>query len=179
MYMLWSFIRRVRHKTICWQKRVHLQKQSRWRKCEKKRRSCLNTIYATSLIVYWRRATLEKNKKRLTRSSKGRVVELMTRWLSSVFFKKQSVYKLTPNKILLNRTHIAWRIPRSKKMTVTRKGKTKVAKLLRRWLGSWLLADASLGKFGKEHSQTYMFEGYSKQRRRAWCWTGRGKCWGG
>ena len=44
--------------------------------------------------------------------------------------KKQSFYKLTPNKILSNRTHIAWRIPRSKKMMVTRKGKTDVAKLL-------------------------------------------------
>ena len=175
--MLWPFICRVRHKTICWQKLVHLQKQSRWRKCEMKRRSSLKTIHATRLIVYWRKATLEKNKKRLTRSSKGKVVELLARWLS--VFPEQPFYKLTPNKILSNRTHIAWRIPRSKKMMVTRKGKTDVAKLLWRWLGNWLLVDASLGKFWKEHSQSYIFEGYSKQRRRAWCWTEREKCWGG
>ena len=34
----------------------------------------------------------------------------------------------------------------------------EVAKLLRRWLGNWLLVDASLGKFLKEHSKTYFLK---------------------
>ena len=95
-----------------------------------KRRSSLNTIcnLIDCLLKESNAGEKQDGRDKEQQGESGGTVGEVTISL----FKKQSFYKFTPNKILLNRTHIAWRIPKSKKMMVTRKGKTEVGKLLRR-----------------------------------------------
>ena len=95
-----------------------------------KRRSILNTI-CNQIDCLLKETNAGEKQEEVDQEQQGQSGGTVCEVTISLF-KKQSFYKLTPNKILLNRTHIAWMIPRSKKMMVMRNGKTRVAKLLRR-----------------------------------------------